>query len=177
MSYRLRAASLSDINALQALIRQSAYGLSRDHYTNQQVEAALQGVFGVDTQLIKDQTYYIIEHEGSIAACGGWSYRATLFGNDDLVDRDSRTLDPKFEAAKIRAFFVHPTHARKGLGRMLLDYCEECAKAYGFSKLELGSTLPGRRFYETHGYQALEPVNYDMGQGLLLQVIPMHKTI
>ena len=178
MEYQLRLARESDIDDLRQLISLSAHGLSSGDYSYQQVEAALMGVFGVDTQLIKDQTYFIIDDaHGQMVACGGWSYRATLFGNDQIADRDPRRLDPATEAAKIRAFFVHPHHARKGLGTQLLEHCEAEAISAGFKKLELGATLPGQRLYEARGYQAAPQVDHVMENGLVLQVIPMFKEV
>ncbi|MDH3710257.1 MAG: GNAT family N-acetyltransferase [Cyclobacteriaceae bacterium] len=177
MQYRIRAAEDSDIESLRDLISLSAHSLSKGDYTYEQVEAALMGVFGVDTQLINDQTYFVVEtNTGRMVACGGWSFRATLFGNDQLADRDPRRLDPSIEAAKIRAFFVHPDFARQGLGKKLLDHCEQCAREAGFKNLELGATLPGKRLYEVCGYTAGVQVDHIMENGLVLQVIPMYKT-
>ncbi len=176
-SYQLRVAQLSDVEELRVLISTSAHGLSHGDYSEEQVDGALQGVFGVDTQLITDGTYYVMTKEGAVVACGGWSYRATLFGSDNLNSRDPRKLNPTTEAAKIRAFFVHPDHARQGLGRWLLTHCEDCAQKSGFSKFELGSTLPGKRLYEVCGYISGEPVDHEMENGLILRVIPMYKSI
>ena len=178
MEYQLRLARESDIEQLKTLISLSAHGLSSGDYSYQQVEAALMGVFGVDTQLIKDHTYFVIETpKRDMVACGGWSFRATLFGNDQIAQRDPRKLDPAREAAKIRAFFVHPQHARRGLGSMLLDHCEAEAFKAGFKKLELGATIPGKRLYEARGYVAQPQVDHVMENGLILQVIPMFKEV
>jgi len=173
----LRAAQLSDVEKIRDLIRTSAHALSKGHYSTEQVDGALMGVFGVDTQLIKDQTYFVVEQQGQMVACGGWSYRATLFGNDHLADRDPRRLNPQTEAAKIRAFFVHPDHARKGLGKRMLYHCEDCARAAGFAKAELGATLPGKQLYEKFGYQPQAQTKHLMENGLYLEVIPMTKTL
>ena len=122
MDYRLRKATLADQPELKSLIARSARELSAGDYRPEQVEGALRGTFGVDTQLIHDGTYFVIEAgDGQIAGCGGWSYRRTLFGSDTGKDRDASELTPGVEAAKIRAFFIDPAHARKGLGSMLLD--------------------------------------------------------
>ncbi len=175
--WHIRAARTSDIDQIADLISLSAHQLSQGYYSREQVDGALMGVFGVDTQLIEDQTYFVIEQDGQMLACGGWSYRATLFGNDNLADRNPRSLDPEKEAAKIRAFFVHPDHARKGLGKLLLQYCEQCAREAGFSKAELGATLPGKELYQRFGYQPGLQVDHLMQNGLYLQVIPMSKDL
>lgn len=175
MQYELRVALISDVPVLEQLISISAHQLSKGDYTRQQIDAALKGVFGVDSQLIKDSTYYLITWDSQVVACGGWSYRATLFGNDRISGRDPRKLDPLIDAAKIRAFFVHPDHTRKGLGRKLLEHCENGAAAMGFGRFELGATLPGQRLYQVCGYQSGDPVDHIMENGLALRIIPMHK--
>lgn len=175
--YKLRPADERDIPALSRLIRESAHALSRGDYSTAQVDAALVGVFGVDTQLIQDQTYFVIEAEGLPVACGGWSYRATLFGNDTIAGRSSDSLDPKTDAAKIRAFFVHPEHARRGLGKWILNHCESAARSAGFTRLELGATLPGLRLYEACGYVAGVRQDHIMENGMPLPVVPMSKTL
>jgi hypothetical protein len=116
MPISLRHALPTDLPALQALIARSARGLSTEDYRPSQVEGALRGAFGVDSQLVADQTYFIAEEDGNIVGCGGWSFRSTLFGGDARVGRDASTLDPAIDAAKIRAFFVDPGHARRGVG-------------------------------------------------------------
>lgn len=179
--YRLRTATLDDVPSLEQLIRLSAHELSKGDYSPAQVDKALQGVFGVDTQLLVDQTYFVIEVAGdsptTLAACGGWSYRATLFGSDQRRERDPRSLDPRVDAAKIRAFFVHPDHARQGLGTRLLDHCERCARDGGFDRLEMGATVPGQRMYERRGYRPVREEDYPMGDGLALRIITMAKTL
>src|SRR6187549_1987289 len=134
---RLRRASLADLPLLGPLNAASARELSRGDYTPEQVEGALRGAFGTDTQLIRDGSYFVIEAEGRLAGCGGWSRRRTLFGSDSRTDRDATELDPLLDAAKIRAFFIHPDFARRGLGSRLLERCEDDAIAHGFSRLEL----------------------------------------
>src|SRR5688572_3112511 len=142
----MRLATLMDRPALGRLIALSARGLS-EAYTEAQIEAALTGAFGVDSDLIRDGTYWVVEAEGEIVACGGWSRRKTLFGGDQQAGRQSELLDPARDAARIRAFFVHPAHGRKGLGRALLDKCEAEALAHGFRSAELLATLAGVRLY------------------------------
>lgn len=175
--YSLRSANEADVSSLSRLIRESAHALSRGDYSTEQVEAALVGTFGVDTQLIRDQTYFVIEAEGQPVACGGWSFRATLFGNDSIAGRNAEALDPNTDAAKIRAFFVHPDHARRGLGKWILNHCESAARSAGFTRLELGATLPGLRLYEACGYVAGVQQDHIMENGTPLPVVPMSKTL
>jgi len=156
--YPLRRATAADVAALDALIDRSVRGLGAGYYTPGQIEAGLRHVFGVDTQLVADGTYYVIEQAGLPVACGGWSGRRTLFGGDRHKTGDDEPLDRSVEPARIRAFFVHPAHARRGLGRRLYDVCAGAARAAGFRRLELMATLPGVPLYEALGFQAHEPV-------------------
>jgi len=165
------------VPALQALIARSARALSTEDYRPSQVEGALRGAFGVDTQLLADQTYFVVEDAGSFVGCGGWSYRSTLFGGDARDGRDSSTLDPRTQAAKIRAFFVDPDHARRGIGSMLLEYCETEARNHGFTQVELMATLPGVKLYAARGYSAAAMVHFDVGSGETIEFIPMRKTL
>jgi GNAT superfamily N-acetyltransferase len=176
VSILLRIAARADIPALSDLIARSARGLSPE-YGASQVEGALRGAFGVDTQLIDDGTYYAAEEAGALAGCGGWSYRATLFGGDARGGRDASTLDPQTQAAKIRAFFVDPARARRGIGTLLLDRCESEARARGFSKVELMATLPGLKLYAARGYIGERRVSYDLGGGETIEFVPMTKTL
>jgi GNAT superfamily N-acetyltransferase len=173
----LRLATIDDIPALVQLIETSARGLGKDDYTAAQIQGALQGTFGVDTQLIRDGTYWLFEGPKGIMAAGGWSYRTTLFGGDQHADRVASLLDPAVDAARIRAFFVHPDAARQGLGRRLLMQCEAEAMARGFHKLTLFATLPGLRLYETCGFTADPPLDYEVVAGTQMTFVPMHKTI
>jgi len=177
ISLTLRKATLADVPALQALIARSARGLSTADYRPAQVEGALKGAFGVDTQLLADQTYYVVEEAGHFVGCGGWSFRSTLFGGDARGGRDSSALDPKTQAAKIRAFFVDPGHARRGIGSMLLEHCESEARNFGFSHVELMATLPGLKLYAARGYRGAAVVHYDVGSGETIEFVPMQKTL
>lgn len=178
MSYRIRPATLADRPTLETLIARSARELSKADYTPEQVEAALRGAFGVDTQLIHDGTYFVVESDGECIGCGGWSYRRTLFGSDARAGRDASALDPQQDAAKIRAFFIDPAHARQGLGQALLEYCESQARAKGFSRCELMATLPGVRLYAARGYVAGELIHHPLGtSGLTIQFVPMSKPL
>ena len=177
MSFFIRPAIVSDIAALERLIADSSRVLSRDDYSVEQIEAALGSAWGVDTQLITDGTYFVVECGDEIVACGGWSRRRTLFGSDGRKDREPDLLDPARDAAKIRAFFVHPEWARKGIGRALLERCEREAKAAGFRSSELMATLPGRRLYEACGYRAGEPIQYPLQGELTIEFVPMRKEL
>lgn len=194
MSITLRKATLGDVPALQSLIARSARGLSTAEYRPAQVEGALRGAFGVDTQLINDQTYFVAEalqrrgltqkstvplpeEAGAIVGCGGWSFRSTLFGSDARGGRDSSLLDPKSQAAKVRAFFVDPSWARRGIGTLLLERCEQEAHSRGFSEVELMATLPGVKLYAARGYVGSDMVRYEVGGGESIEFIPMRKTL
>jgi GNAT superfamily N-acetyltransferase len=177
MSYRLRKASVADQPALEALITRSARTLGADDYTPDQIEGALRGTFGVDTQLIIDGTYFVAESGDNIVGCGGWSRRRTLFGGDKGTARDAALLDPQTDAAKIRAFFVDPAHARRGIGRALLEQCEAEARANGFLRCEMMATLPGVKLYAAMGYSAGEPIQYELAPGLTIEFVPMSKSI
>jgi len=176
MNYQLRKAIAEDQPALDALIARSARGLSMHDYTPQQIEGALRGAFGVDTQLIRDGTYFVVETETDIVGCGGWSRRRTLFGGDAHAQRDAAKLDPRVDAAKIRAFFVDPAHARKGIGKVILEHCEAEARACGFSRFELMATLPGVRLYQAYGYVPGSPLQHPLGPGLTIEFVPMSKS-
>ena len=177
MDYSIRPASLADRSAIQQLIAASARGLSREHYDDVQIEAAIASVFGVDTTLIDDGTYFVAESAAGLIGCGGWSRRRTLFGGDQYVTRDTSYLDAATEPAKIRAFFIHPDHARKGVGRALLDRCESEAAAYGYRAVELMSTLPGVRFYQTCGYVEQGDFHLDLSGNVRLELVPMRKEL
>lgn len=161
----IRPARLSEIPALNALIRTSASELSAGYYTPRQIASLISEVFGVDTQLLLDGTYYVVEREGRLVACGGWSGRRTLFGGDQAKENSDPLLDPRTDAARIRAFFVHPASARQGIGRTLLAHCEAAASAAGFRRAELMATLPGVPLYRALGYEALEKVMHHMPDG------------
>jgi GNAT superfamily N-acetyltransferase len=167
---------LEDVPVLRELIGRSIRTLGAPDYTGAQIEGALRGAFGVDTALIRDGTYFVIETEaGDAVACGGWSRRRTLFGSDDRAQRDESWLDPQREAARIRAFFVDPGHARRGLGRALLERCESAARAAGFTRLELMATLPGVRLYAECGYRAEAAIEHLLSDGLTIRFVPMNK--
>src|ERR1700733_7228980 len=173
----LRKATLADIPALETLIARSARGLSTGDYSQAQIEGALRGAFGVDSQLLADETYFVVEDVGQMVGCGGWGFRSTLFGGDARAGRDTSILDPETQPAKIRAFFVDPGHARRGIGSLLLDHCENQARARGFRHVELMATLPGVRLYAARGYVGSDKVYFDVGEGESIEFIPMRKAL
>ena len=174
---KLRLATLEDTHAIEALIELSARGLSTEDYSAEQIEGALKQAWGLDTQLIEDGTYLVVEEGGDLVACGGWSFRKTLFGNDAEKDRDASIIDPKTGAAKIRAFFVHPDFSRQGLGTLILSQCEEAAIQQGYTQLELMATLPGLRLYEYHGFVGEHSIEYPLDDELTITFVPMTKTL
>lgn len=171
----LRLATDSDIPALRELISTSARKLGAGYYSVEQTEGALMGAFGVDSQLIRDQTYYLIDDRGSIAAAGGWSFRATNFGGDALGSPVGEELDPTSEPARIRAFFTHPDYARRGLAQQLLKRCEAAARSAGYQRLQLTATLPGVPFYLAQGYHPLDHQTFELPNGLKIEFVTMLK--
>jgi GNAT superfamily N-acetyltransferase len=173
----LRTALADDISAIERLIETSVRTLQAGDYTPAQREAALHKVFGVDRQLIADQTYFLIEEAGVLIGCGGWSFRRTLFGADAIAGRDETPLDTRVDAAKIRAFFVHPDAARRGVATRLLEACEAAAAAAGFTRLELGATLTGVAFYARHGFVEGAQMEAPLGNGESLAIVRMSKAL
>ncbi len=168
---------MDDRDAIQQLIAESARHLSRRHYNDRQIETAIATVFGVDTDLIEDGTYLVAEDSGMLVGCGGWSRRKTLFGGDQYSSRDKGYLDPGSEPAKIRAFFIHPDHARKGIARAILTRCEDEARTHGFHALELMATLPGIEFYKSCGFSEQGAFDLDLREGVKLELVPMRKNL
>jgi|SRR6185437_10053593 len=175
-SVATRPATFEDIPSLNQLIALSVRCLSGEYYTPGQIESAIKYVFGVDTQLIIDGTYYVAEIDGTIVGCGGWSKRNTLYGGDQHKEIEDPLLDPEHDAARIRAFFVHPDHARQGIGRQIINVCEAAAQNNGFSSFELGATLPGVPLYAAMGYQAIERIDARLPDGELLGIVRMRKS-
>ena len=171
----IRRATMADASDISKLIAESARELGRSDYSDDVIEAALKSAWGLDTQLIEDGTYFLVYVDRELAACGGWSFRSALFGSDSLLSRDATRLCPDRDAARIRAFFVKPQFARRGLGSRLLAHCEQEAKEAGFRTVSLGATEPGRRLYRAFGYVEGEPLAFDLGNGLTMRVIPMSK--
>ncbi len=169
---------MSDLPAIKNLIAASVRGLQSE-YTEGQREAALASVFTPDTQLIGDGTYFVlVAEERKLAACGGWSWRKTLYGGDHHhASRDAERLDPAMDAAKIRAFFVDPAWSRRGLGTRLLLACEQAAWDAGFRRCEMGATLSGVPLYERHGYRRVADISVDLPGGETLPVMRMEKSL
>jgi GNAT superfamily N-acetyltransferase len=173
----LTLATREDIPALSALITDSARLLSRGFYTEEEAESAIRFVFGVDTALVDDGTYFVARLDDALAGCGGWSRRNTLYGGDQRPVGESSLLDPAKDAARIRAFFVAPTAARRGVGRQLLVACEEAARKAGFRSLTLMATLPGVPFYQALGFSPDEDVVDVLPDGTPLRFVRMSKEI
>ena len=172
----IRTANADDVPALRELIERSVRDLQVDWYTPEQIEAAVQSVFGVDMQLIEDGTYFIAEIGGQLAGCGGWSKRGTLYGASHYDhSRQDTLLDPGRDPARIRAFFTHPAFARKGVGRALLLHCEEEARKAGFQSMEMAATLPGVPLYAAMGYEKQESFDVPLPGGHSIQVTRMVK--
>jgi len=180
MSIHIRKATAEDVPRLREVIEASVRGLQPGYYSPGQIEGALKSVYGVDSQLIADGTYLVAEFSESqrnveIVACGGWSKRKTLYGGDQYGGREDSLLDPARDAAKIRAFFVHPKWARRGIGGLILEACENAARQAGFTRLEMGATLSGVAFYEAKGYAAVENQEVPLGNGEALPIVRMAK--
>jgi GNAT superfamily N-acetyltransferase len=183
MNILVRKAALADVPRLRAIIEASVRGLQAGDYTAAQIEGALVSVYGVDSQLIEDGTYFCAEisqegsNEKTIVACGGWSKRKTLYGGDQFGGREDSLLDPARDAAKIRAFFAHPDWARRGIGSLILEACETAAREAGFKKLEMGATLSGVAFYQAKGYVEVENQSALLSNGETLAIVRMFKLI
>jgi len=178
----IRKATTTDVPRLRQVIEASVRGLQADDYSPAQIDGALKSVYGVDSQLIADGTYLLAEILDSrspprIVACGGWSKRKTLYGGDQYAAREDSLLDPAHDAAKIRAFFVHPDWARRGIGSLILEACENAARQAGFSRLEMGATLSGVAFYRAMGYTAVENQQVPLGNRETLPIVKMTKEV
>jgi GNAT superfamily N-acetyltransferase len=183
MKVSIRNARLADVPRLREVIEASVRGLQANDYTPAQIEGALKSVYGVDSQLIADGTYFVAEIIGQeseashIVACGGWSKRKTLYGGDQFSGREDSLLDPSRDAAKIRAFFVHPQWARQGLGTLILEACENAALENGFRRLEMGATLSGVAFYRARGYVEVAKQSAPLENGEALPIVKMAKEV
>ncbi|HKV25202.1 MAG TPA: GNAT family N-acetyltransferase [Candidatus Acidoferrum sp.] len=197
MKLRIRKAKEEDIPELRQLIEVSVRTLQAQDYTSEQMESALESVLGVDSQLISDGTYFVaevqpggtssqqgespepaeIEGRWVLAGCGGWSKRKTLYGGDHWGNRENELLNPKHDPAKIRALFVHPEWARRGVGGRILEACEMAASSAGFTSYELGATLTGAKLFGKKGYAEAEAFEVPLKSGLTLPVIRMVKKI
>ena len=172
----VRLAEHEDIPALSELIASSARELSRGYYSAQETESAIRFVFGVDSVLISDRSYFVAEIDGELAGCGGWSRRRTLYGGDQRPIGPPAVLDPAVDAARIRAFFVAPGFARRGVGRSIFEHCAQAAARAGFRELELMATLPGVPFYTALGFSEVEQVADTLPDGIVLRFIRMRRS-
>ena len=171
-----RIATLDDLPDLKALMALAIGELQRGFLTPEEIEAS-RAVMGLDTQLVRDGTYFVIESEGKLAGCGGWSRRATLYGGDHSADlREPRVLDPATEAARVRAMYTHPDFVRRGVGGMIIDMAERAAQAEGFTRTELMATLSGEPLYRRCGYEEIERVFAEVGE-LRVPLIRMGKAL
>ena len=173
----IRLATAEDVSALKNLIPVSARALSRGFYTDAETEGAIRHVFGPDSRLIADGTYFVAEEDGVIAGCGGWSRRRTLYGGDQTKSGEEPLLDPAREPAKVRAFFVHPDFARRGVGSRILEACLAAARAAGFHRVELAATLPGVPFYAARGFVERERLSAPMPDGRGLPIVRMERAL
>jgi GNAT superfamily N-acetyltransferase len=173
--YSMRLARLDEAATLNQLIARSAREVGKRDYSDESIESALTGAFGVDTQLLQDQTYFVIESGSDVVAAGGWSRRKTLFGSDARAGREPDLLNPSHDNARIRAFFVAPEHLRRGLGTALLMAGEIAARAEGFSSFELMATRTGRPLYQRNGYVGEQAIQHPVGNGSTIEFFPMIK--
>ena len=177
MNWIPRHAREADIRAIEKLIPLSVRALQASFYTPAQMQAALGPVFGVDRQLIRDGTYFVIELDSQIVGCGGWSKRRSLFGGDCERAGEDSEMDPRRDAARVRAFFVHPDWARQGIGRSLLTASEQAIFEAGFRNIELVATLAGEPLYESSGYTPVMCYDLELTGGLRLPVVKMTKRL
>lgn len=177
MNLSHRLAQIADLDALHALMARAIGQLQTNFLSPEQVIASRQ-VMGLDSQLVKDQTYFLIESGDRIVGCGGWSWRATLFGGDDsIVAREPAPLDPATDAAKIRAMYTDPDFARRGIGSRILQLCERAALEAGFVRVEMMATLAGIPLYRASGYHEVEPIQATTSTGVTVPLVRMEKAL
>ena len=175
MTLTHRPAHRDDVDALKVLIDAAISELQKPFLDENQITSS-RTIMGLDTQLIEDGTYFMVESDGQLAGCGGWSRRATLYGGDQTPGRSANLLDPTKDAARIRAMYTHPNHARKGIGRFIITLCEAAAKAEGFTKMELVATLSGKPLYRACGYESYENILDERG-GAGVPLLRMGKSL
>jgi GNAT superfamily N-acetyltransferase len=174
-AFKHRLACSEDIPALSALMESAIAELQKPFLNPHQI-AASRTIMGIDTQLIEDGTYFVVEHDGALAGCGGWSRRATLYGGDHSPGRSAALLDPGKDAARVRGMYTHPDFVRRGVGRLILSLCEDAARAEGFTRVELMATLAGTPLYRACGYQPVELLTDDRG-GVPVPLLRMRKAL
>lgn len=175
MSLTHRLATLADLGVLRTLIDASISELQKPFLDPSQIESS-RAIMGLDTQLIEDGTYFIVEANGTVAGCGGWSRRATLYGGDQTPGRNAEYLRPQSDPAKVRAMYTHPAHARQGVGRHILSLCESAARKEGFLRVELMATMSGEPFYQACGYEQVERIHDERG-GAPVPLVRMQKVL
>jgi GNAT superfamily N-acetyltransferase len=175
MELRSRLASRSDVPFLEPLVRLATDELQRGFLDAEQIKAS-HAIMGIDTQLVDDGTYYIVELRGALAGCGGWSRRVTLYGGDHSTGRDEHLLDPTVDAARVRAMYTHPAFTRRGVGRLILQLCERAAAAEGFTRLQLHATLAGLPLYRAYGFEPVEEIVIESA-GVGIPAVHMIKAI
>lgn len=173
----IRLATEADIPTLNTLIEASVRGLNSHDYPPDVIESSLKYVFGVDSQLIADGTYFAVELDGVLVGCGGWSKRKTLYGGDQSKSGDDDLIDPAADAARIRAFFVHPDYARRGIGTLIMRTCETAARQAGFTRLELRATLTGEPLYAASGFTVIERIDSTLPDGAPFPIYRMTKDL
>lgn len=177
MMLHCRLATEADLDQLNALMGRAIAQLQSDFLTPEEIVAS-QHVMGLDTQLVRDGTYFLAEADGMIAGCGGWSWRSTLYGGDtSIVAREPYALDPAIDAARIRAMYTDPQFARRGVGRQILAACEEAARDAGFGKVEMMATLAGAALYRVCGYHEIEHIRTEPIAGVVVPMIRMGKSL
>jgi len=170
-----RVATTADLAALRVVMDAAIGELQKDFLSPEEIESS-RAIMGIDTQLIRDGTYYVVLDGETVAGCGGWSRRATLYGGDHTPGRDAELLDPSVDAAKVRAMYTNPDYVRRGVGRLILSLCQQAAKAEGFTRLELMGTMAGEPLYTTYGFVPIERLTDDRG-GVAVPLVRMGKTI
>jgi GNAT superfamily N-acetyltransferase len=171
-----RLATRADLDALRVLIEASIGELQKGFLDADQIQAS-RTFMGVDTQLVDDGTYFIVQSGSALAGCGGWSRRATLYGGDGTPGRNAALLDPAKDAARVRAMYTHPDHARRGVARLILALCEQAARAEGFARVELMATMAGVPLYRTCGYEPIGEGVVDARGGTPVPLLPMTKPL
>jgi N-acetylglutamate synthase-like GNAT family acetyltransferase len=178
--FDIREATEADVPAILTLVEQSVRVLQQGDYSPAQIDASIGSIFGIDRQLIADRTYFVAtpsDDSATITACGGWSFRRTLYGSDAHTERDAELLNPATDYAKIRAIFVHPAWSRRGLGSLILTHCEQAATIAGFTRFEMGSTLTGLKLYPQRGYIEIARTQAPLPGGESLEVVQMRKDL
>jgi GNAT superfamily N-acetyltransferase len=175
MEFTHRPATADDMVQLEAVMDAAIGELQKGFLSAEEIESS-RAIMGIDTQLIKDGTYYVVFDDQAVAGCGGWSRRATLYGGDHTSGRDPELLDPAVDAARVRAMYTNPAYARRGVGRLILALCQQAAKAEGFTRLELMGTMSGEPLYTTYGFVPVEHLTDDRG-GVAVPLVRMAKAI